>query len=178
MAIMALFYVLSSRGPGRSFLSKILLEPLDVCLRSGELHLWFVWAVRLARQNDHAGRHSLRLQRIVELVALRNRYANICVALFNHRWCGHAFHIEHRGVLLISVRLFPKLPAEIIGHERRDVRGAVEAHQIGYWCARRSRFESIGLRHDPRRHEASIAPTHHAEPFRIGYTHRDHFVDS
>src|SRR5262249_23682479 len=51
-------------------------------------------------------------------------------------------------------------------------------HQVGHGGADRRGFEAFGLRDHPRSHKPAVAPTHHAQPVRIGHAHRDDVINS
>ena len=108
------------------------LKPFQICFHRRELHLRFVRSVRLTRQHEHSRRHAFHFQRIVKLIPLRDRHADVCFTVLNHRRRRDTFNVEHRRMLLIEVHDFPELPAEIVGNKRRDICRAIEAHQICY----------------------------------------------
>src|SRR5438067_12964044 len=102
-----LFPVLSCLSWFRFCLLQVLLKPIQIALHGGELHLWLVWAVRLAGQDDHSGRHTLGFEGVVEFVSLRDRNADIGVTLLDQGWCRNALDIEHCRVFRIHVRDLP-----------------------------------------------------------------------
>src|SRR5688572_13751851 len=72
----------------------------------------------------------------------------------------------------------PRLAPEIVGEKAGNVGGASEAPEIGDAGSHHSAFESPGLRDNPGSHVAAVAPTHYAEPVRIGNSIGDHLVDA
>src|SRR5262245_36900607 len=132
--------------------------------------MWLPW------QDQHPRWHALSLECVVELVALGDWHAHIRIALLNHCRRGDAFDMEHRRVLLIAVHDFPRLAAEIVGHKRRDIRRAVETHQVCHWCTCRRRFEALCLSDDPGSHKATVTPTHDPETIGVCHTHLDNFI--
>src|SRR6185503_8470932 len=143
-----------------------------------ELHLRLVWTMRLARQHQHSRRHALRLQRIVKLITLRDRHANVSLTVLDHCRRAHTFHIEHRRMLLIDVDYVPRLTAKVVRNKPWNIGSAVKTHQVRYRSASRRCFEALRLSNDPRRHETAVAPAHDAETIRIGDTELNYKVDT
>ncbi len=80
----------------RFITAEIFLEPVEIALHQRELHFRLVRIVRLARQDDHPDRDTLRLERVVKFVALRDRDTNIGLVVLDQGRSRNALNHEHR----------------------------------------------------------------------------------
>src|SRR6266498_4348077 len=65
------------------------------------------WAWRGHHQHAHGD--ALLLQRVVQLVALRDRHAQVAFAVLDERRRRGAFDVEHRRMLAVDVEVVPEL---------------------------------------------------------------------
>src|SRR5579885_1702665 len=159
-------------------LAYIFVHPIQMSLHDVENELRLLRPVRLPRIGHHFRDHPLALERMVKLIALRGRHPDVGFPVQHERRRRDVLYERDRRVLLKIVELLPGLAAEVIRDESGNVGSPGEAPQIRDARADDGGFETMRLRHSPRRHESAVTPAHHAETIRVGDAHLNHPIDA
>src|SRR6266480_7492691 len=143
------------------------LEPFQVPPHYVELEPWLPDAVPLSRVHHHRDRHVAPLECRVQLVALRDRYAQVVLAVLDEGRRRHRFDAEDGGAILPQLRGVPKLTAEIGPDEPGDVRYSHVRDQVRDARAHGRGVKPGGLGYREGRQIPAVTPPHHAQPIAV-----------
>ena len=121
---------------------------------------------------DHESDGNVHLsQPLIKFEGVRRWNSRVRAAMLDERWSGRIPYVSHRRSLLVYLRIFPGVVAEVSVTEFMDVCVHMISHPVGYPGSYGSGFESLSVSCTEGRDVPALAPAHYSgavfvdEPF-------------